>query len=109
MGSPDAQPAPPIPPTAAFRADSMRSTSAAGQVPTARARFRIQITAVRTATAADDIARKLKAKGLDARVIQEGGLHKVRVGSYATRADAAADVPNVKAQLGGSPFVVAEP
>ena len=50
----------------------------------------------------------MKAKGLDARVVEEGGLFKVRVGSYATKPDAIADLPNIKAQLGGSPFVVAE-
>jgi hypothetical protein len=41
--------------------------------------------------------------------VEEGGLFKVRVGDYATRAEAAAVLPDLKAQLGGSPFVVAEP
>jgi hypothetical protein len=40
-------------------------------------------------------------------VAEEGGLYKVRIGGYATKADAAAAVPGVKAKLGGSPFVVA--
>jgi cell division septation protein DedD len=96
---------PPTPP----RPDSIRSTSAAGQVPAPGARFRIQVTAVRTRSAAEDIAMNLRGKRLDARVVEDGGLYKVRVGSYATRGEAAADVPKVKAQLGGSPFVVAEP
>jgi cell division protein FtsN len=51
--------------------------------------------------------KRLKAKGLDAVVVPEGGLYKVRVGSYATRAEAIAAVPAVKAKVGGSPFVVA--
>jgi hypothetical protein len=50
----------------------------------------------------------VKAKGLDARVVEEGGLFKVRVGNYPTKPAAAADLPTIKAQLGGSPFVVAE-
>jgi septal ring-binding cell division protein DamX len=41
--------------------------------------------------------------------VEEGGLFKVRVGDYATRAEAAAALPDLKAKLGGSPFVVAEP
>jgi hypothetical protein len=72
-------------------------------------RFRVQVTAVRTAAAADAIARKLGARGLAAVTIEEGGLYKVRVGNYASRAEAIAALPKVKAKLGGSPFVVAEP
>jgi cell division protein FtsN len=64
---------------------------------------------VRTAPAANDIARKLNARGLAAVVVEEKGLYKVRVGSYPTKADAVAAIPEIKAKLGGSPFVVAEP
>lgn len=71
-------------------------------------RFRIQITAVRTAAAAESIAAKLKARGLRAMTVEEGGLYKVRVGEYASKADALAAVPEIKAKVGGSPFVVAE-
>jgi hypothetical protein len=41
--------------------------------------------------------------------VEEGGLYKVRVGDYATRPEAVAVLPDLKARLGGSPFVVAEP
>jgi hypothetical protein len=71
-------------------------------------RFRIQITAVRTAAAAEVIASKLKARGLAVVTVQEGGLYKVRLGEYASKADAVAALPAIKAKLGGSPFVVAE-
>ena len=71
-------------------------------------RFRIQITAVRTAAAAQSIATKLKARGLRAMTVEEGGLYKVRIGDYATKAEALAAVPEIKAKVGGSPFVVAE-
>jgi cell division septation protein DedD len=70
--------------------------------------FRIQITAVRTAAAAEAIAAKLKNRGLTPVTVQEGGLYKVRLGSYATKAEAVAALPEIKAKLGGSPFVVAE-
>jgi cell division septation protein DedD len=69
----------------------------------------VQVTAVRTATAADGIARKLTARGVRAITVEEGGLYKVRVGSYASREEAIAALPEIKAKLGGSPFVVAEP
>jgi DNA polymerase III subunit delta len=72
-------------------------------------RFRVQITAVGTASAADVIVSKLKVRGLSASTVAEGGLYKVRVGSYASRAEAAAALPEIKAKVGGSPFVVAEP
>jgi hypothetical protein len=40
--------------------------------------------------------------------VEEAGLYKVRVGDYATKAEAVAAVPEIKAKLGGSPFVVTE-
>ncbi len=52
---------------------------------------------------------RLKAQGLTVVTIEEGGLFKVRVGDYATRPEAVAVLPDLKARLGGSPFVVAEP
>jgi DNA polymerase-3 subunit delta len=103
--------APPPTPVAARR-DTIRLDTV-GTPPTRQAarpsgRFRIQITAVRTAAAAADITRKLKARGLAPVTVQEGGLYKVRLGEYASKAEAAAALPEIKAKLGGSPFVVAE-
>jgi DNA polymerase III subunit delta len=86
--TPTARPAPPVP---------------------SGGRFRVQVTAVRTAAAADAIARRLSTRGLAAVAVEEGGLYKVRVGNYASRAEAVAAIPAIKAKLGGSPFVVAEP
>jgi len=73
----------------------------------AATRFRIQITAVGSRSAAQDIVGKLQGRGFKAVIAQEGGLYKVRVGDYPTKPDAAAALPGVKAKLGGSPFVVA--
>ena len=105
-------PAPGPPPSAptATRPDSSRVDSAQPVKRPGRSapRFRIQITAVRTAAAAESIAAKLKARGLRAMTVEEGGLYKVRVGEYASKAEAVAAVPAIKAKVGGSPFVVAE-
>lgn len=72
-------------------------------------RYRVQITAVRSPATAESMAAKLKAQGLTVVTVEEGGLFKVRVGDYATRPEAVAVLPDLKARLGGSPFVVAEP
>jgi hypothetical protein len=50
---------------------------------------------------------RLKSHGFSPVIVEEAGLYKVRVGEYATKADAAAALPAIKAKLGGSPFVVA--
>ncbi|HEY9015949.1 MAG TPA: SPOR domain-containing protein, partial [Gemmatimonadales bacterium] len=73
----------------------------------AAAHYRIQITAVRSAATAKSISDQLTSKGFNPVTVEEGGLYKVRVGDYPTKAEAAAAVPGVKAKLGGSPFVVA--
>jgi cell division septation protein DedD len=88
-----ARPLPPTPPGAG---------SASGS-------FHIQVSAVRTASAAQTMVAKLKSRGLAAMFVEDGGLYKVRVGNYSSRADAVAALPGVKSKLGGSPFVVAGP
>ena len=101
----------PMSPPKPIRPDTTSRAPTARPAPTlpSGGRFRVQITAVGTAAAADAITRKLSARGLAAVTVQEGGLYKVRVGNYASRAEALAAVPKIKAKLGGSPFVVAEP
>jgi len=81
------------------RADSASTLAAATH-------YRVQITAVRNKATAESVAGKLKSKGFDPITVEEGGLYKVRVGDYRTKAEAAAAVPQIKAKLGGSPFVV---
>ena len=92
------------------RADTLRTKPSAAPRPAAQsgARYRVQITAVRSASTARSIAAKLVSRGFTVVTMEEGGLYKVRVGEYATKAEAAAAVPEIKAKLGGSPFVVAE-
>jgi SPOR domain len=97
-------PPPPSPP------EAVRNEPAQPPAPAARqgSRYRVQITAVRNVSTARSIAAKLKSRGFDVVTVEEAGLYKVRVGEYATKADAVAAVPEIKAKLGGSPFVVAE-
>jgi cell division septation protein DedD len=94
----------PSPKTDTLRADSL---AASPRTPSAGTRYRIQITAVSSRTSAESIASRIQARGIQPQITQEGGLYKVRVGDYATKADAAAALPGVKAKLGGNPFVVA--
>ncbi|HEX5634868.1 MAG TPA: SPOR domain-containing protein [Gemmatimonadales bacterium] len=71
--------------------------------------WRVQIVAAKTpADAERELARARKA-GFDGAVVQEGGYHKVRLGGFATRADASAAAQRVKGKLGGQPFVVQAP
>ena len=72
-------------------------------------RYRVQVTAVRVPATAEAVAARVRKQGLTAVIVQEGGLYKVRVGDYPTRSEAAAALPDLKAKLGGSLFVVAEP
>jgi cell division septation protein DedD len=62
---------------------------------------------VRSAATAQSLSSRLRSKGFNPVTVEEGGLYKVRVGDYATKAEAASAVPEIKAKLGGSPFVVA--
>ena len=72
-------------------------------------RFRVQVAAVATPGAADDAASKAEGLGFPAVIVRERGLYKVRAGEFATRQEAQAAVAKLKARIGGSPFVVAEP
>ena len=106
------QPAPAAPPPqAAVPAPSpVDSPPAAVATATAPAgRFRIQVTAVRTPVTAEALAAKLRRQGFTPVIVQDMGLYKVRIGDYATKQQALAVLPGLKAKLGGSLFVVAEP
>jgi hypothetical protein len=107
--SPAPEPTPTSTPQPAPAAKTPPVPAPAVSKPAGPARFRVQITAVRASATADALAAKLTRQGLVPVVVQEGGLYKVRVGDYTTRQEAVAAVPELKAKLGGSPFVVAEP
>jgi hypothetical protein len=72
-------------------------------------RFRVQVAAVATPAAADDAATRAEELGYPAVIVRERGFYKVRAGGFATRPEAQAAAAKLKAGMGGSPFVVAEP
>jgi len=98
-------------PAAATDSAAGRPATPAPSAPkdTTRARFRVQVSAVATPGAADEIAGKAEKLGYTAVIVKERGLYKVRAGAFGTREQAQAAVGKLKASLGGSPFVVAEP
>lgn len=71
--------------------------------------FRVQVAAVGSRKAAEDLAARVRSAGFTSVTTQEKGLYKVRAGEFATRAEAQAAAGRLKAKLGGSPFVVAGP
>ena len=74
-----------------------------------RAGYSVQGAAVQSPAAANDLMRALAGDGYEPHVVREsGGLLKVRVGSYHTRAEAQRIAAQLKRKLGGSPFVVEE-
>lgn len=72
--------------------------------------YSVQVAAVGSAAAADELMRSLRASGYDdSHVVRApDGLFKVRVGRYTRRDDAQRVAAEVKQRLGGSPFVVEE-
>ena len=55
------------------------------------------------------LASRLRRQGHTPVIVPDAGLYKVRIGNYATRPDAVAALPALKAKLGAGLFVVAEP
>jgi len=78
--------------------------SAGPSVPDA---YRVQIVAANTQDVANEMLARAKKAGFSGIVVKDGGYFKVRLGEYATRAEASAAATKMKAKLGGSPFVVA--
>lgn len=85
------------------------SAPAAPANPASRSAYRVQIAAVATQAAAEGIAARARGAGFTTVTVQEKGLYKVRAGEFMSRAEAQTAVGRLKARLGGSPFVVAEP
>jgi cell division septation protein DedD len=70
--------------------------------------YSVQVAAVGTDAAAEGPLRQLRDAGYDPHVVREGGFVKIRVGRYPDRAQATAAASQIRARLGGSPFVVEE-
>lgn len=71
--------------------------------------FAVQVAAVSSVAAADEIMQQLHAQGYESHVVRDAGLLKVRVGRFSRRAQAQRLAAELRRKLGGSPFVVEEP
>ncbi len=70
----------------------------------------VQVLAVKSAAQVDDMLTRLKVMGFESRVMRDStGFFKVRVGHYATRAEAQRAQQRLRTKVGGHPFVVEEP
>jgi tetratricopeptide (TPR) repeat protein len=71
--------------------------------------YSVQVGAVRSVAAANDLMQRLSQYGFQTRVVRDpDGLLKVRVGPYKTRTEAQRAASRLKTRLGGQPFVVEE-
>lgn len=78
-------------------------------VTTTRTTYAVQVGALGTAAAADELMRSVRVAGFEPRVYRDtDGLFKVRVGRFASRGDARPVLQALQRQLGGSPFIVEE-
>jgi hypothetical protein len=68
--------------------------------------YRVQVVAVSSQDAAEDVSSQLRNLGYPVEVIQQDGLYKVRAGNYADRESADDAVRTIRSRLGGQPFVV---
>jgi cell division septation protein DedD len=66
----------------------------------------VQISAVKTESAAAAETLRAKTAGFDVVIARENGLLKLRAGAYPTRTQAQAAAVRIKAKIGGHPFVV---
>lgn len=73
-----------------------------------RVTYAVQIAAVGNPTAADNVMRQLAAQGYEPHIVAEDGLFKIRVGRFATRAEAEQLVAPLRDATGGAPFIVEE-
>lgn len=75
-----------------------------------RGRFAVQVLAGKSAPQIDEMLTRLKSMGYTAHVVRDStGYLKIRVGPYASRDAAVRIVTQIKARVGGQPFVVEEP
>jgi hypothetical protein len=75
----------------------------------ARLVYAVQVAAVQSAAAANELMQQLHGEGYDSHVVRDSdGLLKVRVGRFSQKAQAQELAVELRAKLGGQPFVVEE-
>jgi hypothetical protein len=92
------------------QADSIARAGAgtASNRPTGRG-FYVQVSAVKTQSAANAETAKIKRAGYTPVIAREAGFMKIRAGAFRTRAEALTAAADIRAKLGGAPFVVQVP
>lgn len=84
----------PLPPSG----DTARARHGTPATPSKPGRYTLQIAAFATRSEADALAKRLKTRGLDVRVVGASRPFRVRIGRYETRAAAAAAAKQLKAR-----------
>ena len=80
-----------------------------GQVaPPAGPLYRVQVVAVSSRAAADEVAAGLRNLGYPVSIVEDAGLYKVRAGAYSDRPPADEAVLAIRSRMGGQPFVVVD-
>ncbi|HKV72930.1 MAG TPA: SPOR domain-containing protein [Gemmatimonadales bacterium] len=74
--------------------------------PAAKGGYSVQIGAVKTEAAANDLLKALTGAGYPGHIVKEGGYFKVRAGPYPTRTAADQAAAKIKAARGGAPYVL---
>ena len=100
---------PPARPEAKSRDDAAKDRGK-GQPEAPGPQYTVQVGAYGSRPAADDIERKLKGAGYEAYMVTVGGddgrlTYRVRVGSFATRAQAEQVAEHLRSERGPAPFV----
>jgi cell division protein FtsN len=86
------------PPVDSASAPRPAHTSSAKSPATSRGRYTLQVAAYASKTDAEALAKRLKARGLEVRVVGGTKLFRVRIGRYTTRAAATAEQAHLKAR-----------
>ena len=111
---PDTARSVPTPPPADARPTAQptptRPPPAAPPAPTPAGRFTVQVAAVRTDREEQGVLRVLRRAGYEGRVVPgDDGYRRIRVGGYATEAEALGAARRLRPVVGGRPFVVRQP
>ncbi|NOT08315.1 MAG: SPOR domain-containing protein [Gemmatimonadales bacterium] len=81
----------------------------ASPAPAAARGFFVQVSAVKTQAAANVETARIRRAGYTAVIAREAGFMKIRAGAFGTRAEADKAAADIRAKLGGRPFVVRVP
>ncbi|HWH02379.1 MAG TPA: SPOR domain-containing protein [Gemmatimonadales bacterium] len=102
---------PPAPTPAATPASPASPPRDTAPASSGKTTYAVQVLAVKSAADVDALLTRLKVMGYEGHVVPRDstGLIKVRVGRYPTRPEALKAQTQLKARLGGQPFVVTEP